>query len=79
MRQRLKRFFRGSRKGQSLIEYSLLIAFLSVAAYAIMGGIGISLAGIWDSAGSTVDSAGSTATSDNTGGHHDHSHGSGRN
>jgi Flp pilus assembly pilin Flp len=74
MRRLLRRIFGGDSPGQSLIEYALIIAFLSILGIAVFNGMATSLNGVWDSAGSTVDSAGtSAAQGDSTNFHHDHS------
>jgi len=82
MRRLFARFFRGERKGQGLIEYSLLIAFVGLAAVAILSSIGDGVWNIWDYANTTTDSANSSATGNTTspgapapGHHHHHDHG----
>ena len=41
-------------RGQDLIEYTLLMAFLALAVVGLFAGTGGSVAGIWSSAGTTI-------------------------
>jgi Flp pilus assembly pilin Flp len=73
--RRVAAFFRED-PGQDLIEYSLLIAFLAMAAVAVMSQLGVGIRGPWDSANTTLASAGgatiSTATTQPPADHGDH-------
>ena len=64
--------FRREERGQDLIEYSLLIGFVAIAAVGMFVSSGDSLKGIWTSANTTI----ATAANPNpaTGGGHDHDH-----
>ncbi len=61
-------------RGQALIEYTLLLAFVALAAAGILQTTGNSSAGIWSTANSQLDKADSSlsATPTPNGGHHDH-------
>ena len=43
--------------GQDLVEYSLLLAFIALAAVALLGGIGGNIKTIWTSVSTQVSSA----------------------
>jgi Flp pilus assembly pilin Flp len=43
--------------GQDLVEYSLLLAFIALAAIAILGGVGNSIKTIWTSVNTNLSSA----------------------
>ena len=49
-------------EGQDLIEYTLLLAFMVVAAAAIYMGVGSSVQSIWTSANTTLGNAASAAS-----------------
>lgn len=49
-------------EGQDLIEYTLLLAFMVVAAAAIYMGVGASVASIWGQASTTLGDAATTAS-----------------
>jgi Flp pilus assembly pilin Flp len=55
--------FRRESEGQDLIEYTLLIAFLALAAAGIMSQLGVTAQGPWATAQTTLTSA-SAATGD---------------
>ena len=57
----LKTFLKDE-QGQDLIEYTLLLAFVALAAAALFTNVGTSLKGIWGDASSTAAAA-STAAS----------------
>jgi len=59
-RRLMKRLF-GEEHGQDLIEYSLLLAFLALAAFGIMNAVGDSAADPWDGAQDAVEAANSSA------------------
>ncbi len=48
--------------GQDLVEYSLLLAFIALAAVALLSGIGTNIKGIWTSISCNVASANTTAS-----------------
>ena len=48
----------GSRRGQALVEYSLILAFISVLCIAVLGGFGEQVRGIFLSIISSLASAG---------------------
>lgn len=48
--------------GQDLVEYSLLLAFLALAAVAILSGVKTSINSIYSKVGSTLSSAATTAS-----------------
>ena len=64
MRRLLRRLFRESSPGQSLIEYALILMFVAVAAFGIFDAVANGLGNAWDSAGGTIDNAGTTVTAD---------------
>lgn len=43
--------------GQDLVEYSLLLAFIALAAVALLGSVKSSIGGMWSSINSTMTSA----------------------
>lgn len=61
LRRLLRRLLR-EEQGQDLVEYSLLIAFVCLAAIGIMNTTGSSVAPIWNSADHTLQSAATTAS-----------------
>ncbi len=63
--RRLVSFFRED-PGQDLIEYSLLIAFLALAAVAILSQVGVTIQGPWDTANTTLAAAGGATISTTT-------------
>jgi Flp pilus assembly pilin Flp len=52
----VKRFLRDE-GGQDLIEYTLLMAFIALASAALIGNLGMSVAGIWNKGNSTLSMA----------------------
>jgi len=46
-------------EGQDLVEYSLLLAFIALAAIALLGSAGTSVKSIWTSINSSLTSAAS--------------------
>jgi Flp pilus assembly pilin Flp len=59
-RQYLRRFRRDER-GQDLVEYTLLIAFVALVVIGLMSQAGASLQGIWGGAGTTLAQAAGTS------------------
>jgi len=57
----LMNFFREDR-GQSLIEYSLLVAFMAMASAALFLGAGTSIKGIWTSTNTNLATANTNAS-----------------
>ena len=49
-------------EGQDLVEYSLLLGFLALAAIAVLSGVRTSMTSIWNKANSTLSSAVSSAS-----------------
>jgi Flp pilus assembly pilin Flp len=45
--------------GQDLVEYSLLLAFIALAAVALLSGVGTNISKIWTSISTQVSSAAS--------------------
>lgn len=56
------KIFLKDEQGQDLIEYTLLLAFVALAAAALFTNVGTSISGIWGTASSTAAAA-STAAS----------------
>jgi Flp pilus assembly pilin Flp len=56
MRKWMKRLF-GDERGQDLVEYSLILAFVALAAAALMTTMGQSVTTIWTSADSQMSDA----------------------
>lgn len=54
----LRRFWMDE-DGQDLVEYSLLLAFIALAAVALLSGVGRNVSKIWTSISSSVSSAAS--------------------
>lgn len=48
--------------GQDLVEYSLLLAFIALAAVALLGSIRTSIGGMWTSINSTMTNANTAAS-----------------
>lgn len=42
--------------GQDMVEYALLIAFVAIAAIALLGGVGNSVKSMWSNISSTLNS-----------------------
>ena len=62
MKQFILQFVR-EEKGQDLVEYTLLLAFVCLASAALFIGAGASLAGIWGEANGILVNANKAATS----------------
>jgi Flp pilus assembly pilin Flp len=62
IRHTFARFFHDN-QAQDLTEYTLLIALVSLVAFAIMASTGRTAAGAWSGANSSLSSANSTASS----------------
>ena len=45
--------------GQDMVEYALLIAFVAIAAIALLGGVGNSVKSMWSNISSTLNSSAS--------------------
>ena len=54
--------FASEEKGQDLVEYSLLLAFVALASAALFINAGGSIAGIWSQANTRLESANTAAT-----------------
>jgi Flp pilus assembly pilin Flp len=50
-------------EGQDLVEYSLLLAFIALAAIALLSAAGNSVKGIWTSINTNLTNAATTASS----------------
>ncbi len=61
MKNMMKRFVRDE-QGQDLIEYTLLLAFVCLAASALFIGAGVGINQIWSIANSTIKNAASAAS-----------------
>jgi Flp pilus assembly pilin Flp len=59
---RLLKAFWADDRGQDLIEYTLLMAFVALASAALFLGAGGSVAGIWSTSNSQLTSANTTAS-----------------
>lgn len=58
-----------SEKGQGMVEYALIIAFVAgIAIFVLNGKLGSTISNAFDSASKAVDSAAGIASSANTGG-----------
>ena len=57
----LWRFFR-EEEGQDLVEYSLLLAFIALAAVGLLSGTRTTINGLWSTINSTLASASTTAS-----------------
>jgi Flp pilus assembly pilin Flp len=57
----LKTFLKDE-QGQDLIEYTLLLAFVALAAAALFTNVGTSISGIWGTANTTVGAAATAAS-----------------
>ncbi len=61
MKQRLRDFLQDE-QGQDLIEYTLLLAFVALAAAKMFIGVGTSVSGIWSITNSRLVAANSSAS-----------------
>jgi Flp pilus assembly pilin Flp len=57
----LKRFWQ-EEEGQDLVEYSLLLAFIALAAVGLLSGTRTTISGLWSTINSTLASASTTAS-----------------
>jgi Flp pilus assembly pilin Flp len=60
-RMRRWKLFFGDESGQDLVEYSLLLAFVSLASAALFIGVGRTIASIWGAANTSLSQAYSAA------------------
>jgi pilus assembly protein Flp/PilA len=51
------KFIKNSKKGQTMVEYSLILALIAVAAIAIMSTMGTSIQGLFSAASTELDAA----------------------
>ncbi len=56
------RVFLSDENGQDLVEYSLLLAFIALAAVGLLSGVRTSTKGIWSAINSSLMSASTTAS-----------------
>lgn len=57
----LQRFWK-EEEGQDLVEYSLLLAFIALAAVGLLSGTRTTISGLWSQINSTLASASTTAS-----------------
>ena len=57
----LQRFWK-EEEGQDLVEYSLLLAFIALAAVGLLSGTRTTISGLWSQINTTLASASSTAS-----------------
>ena len=48
--------------GQDMVEYSLLLAFIALAAVGLLSGIKVQIKGLWSTIGSTLSSTNTAAS-----------------
>ena len=58
----LKRFWK-EEEGQDLVEYSLLLAFIALAAVSLLSGVGTKISGLWTTINTTLGNASTAAAS----------------
>jgi Flp pilus assembly pilin Flp len=61
LKQMMQRFWK-EEEGQDLVEYSLLLAFIALAAVGLLSGTRSTISGLWNNINSTLASASSTAS-----------------
>lgn len=54
--------FWNEEEGQDLVEYSLLLAFIALAAVGLLSGVRTTISGLWSTINSTLATASSTAS-----------------
>ncbi len=57
----MQRFWK-EEEGQDLVEYSLLLAFIALAAVGLLSGTRTTISGLWSNINSTLASASTTAS-----------------
>jgi Flp pilus assembly pilin Flp len=60
--QQMLRLFWRNEEGQDLVEYALLLAFIALAAVALLSGVRGTTRGFWSTINSTLASASTTAS-----------------
>ena len=60
--RRLLRQLWRDEEGQDLVEYSLLLAFIALAAIGLLSGVRVTIKGLWSTINSTLASASGTAS-----------------
>ncbi len=60
--RRLLRQLWRDEEAQDLVEYSLLLAFIALAAIALLSGVRVTIKGLWSTINSTLASASGTAS-----------------
>jgi Flp pilus assembly pilin Flp len=60
--QQMLRLFWRNEEGQDLVEYALLLAFIALAAVALLSGVRGTTRGLWSTINSTLASASTTAS-----------------
>ena len=48
--------------GQDLVEYSLLLAFIALAAVAVLGNVGTTIKGLWNTLNNQLSNANASAS-----------------
>ena len=61
MTSALKTFWR-EEDGQDMVEYALLLAFVALAAVAVLGNVGTTLKGIWSTINTQLTNANTAAS-----------------
>jgi Flp pilus assembly pilin Flp len=59
--QMMQRFWK-EEEGQDLVEYSLLLAFIALAAVGLLSGTRTTISGLWSNINNTLASASTTAS-----------------
>jgi Flp pilus assembly pilin Flp len=61
LKQTMQRFWK-EEEGQDLVEYSLLLAFIALAAVGLLSGTRSTISGLWSNINNTLASASTTAS-----------------
>ncbi len=61
LKQLMQRFWK-EEEGQDLVEYSLLLAFIALAAVGLLSGTRSTISGLWSNINNTLASASTTAS-----------------
>jgi Flp pilus assembly pilin Flp len=61
LKQMMQRFWK-EEEGQDLVEYSLLLAFIALAAVGLLSGTRSTISGLWSNINNTLASASTTAS-----------------